>query len=102
MVFPVGERTVAASTARTAGWLSRITEIPQSRSPKFPSCPGDGEGWLSVGQLVATTSSATSSATATGSSQHGHEPPIPTRRMKVVHSAQRCSPSDLAPQVSHS
>ena len=33
----------------SCAWLSRllrIAEIPQSRSPKFPSWPWGGEGWL--------------------------------------------------------
>jgi hypothetical protein len=81
--------------------LSRIAEIPQSRSPTFPSCPGGGEGWLSVGQLWMITSPPTSSATATGSPQDGHEPPMPTVRMKVAQSMQRCSPRARVPQVSH-
>lgn len=72
-----------------------ITEIPQS-VPEIR--------WVrrSVGQLLTVTSPSTSSMMATGNSQCGHSPPIPSLRMNVEHSGQRCSPSDRSPQPSHS
>ncbi len=72
-----------------------ITEIPQVLRR-------GGEPVLSVGQVVVITSCSSSSLIAIGSEQLGQWPPMPTRRMKVTQSAQRCSPTARAPQVSHS
>jgi hypothetical protein len=62
--------------------------------------------WAAVGRahLLSATRrvSGRRSATATGSSQWGQGPPGPTRRQNTLQSAQRCSPSALAPQVGHS
>ena len=51
--------------------------------------------------LSTVRSGPTSSSTATGASHSGQQPPMPTRRANVPHS-QRCSPSALLPQASHS
>ena len=51
--------------------------------------------------LSTVRSGPTSSLTATGASHSGQQPPMPTRRANVPHS-QRCSPSALLPQASHS
>lgn len=48
------------------------------------------------------STTAISSQAATASSQPGHVPPRPTRRMKTPQSSHRWSPSDLVPQASHS
>jgi hypothetical protein len=57
---------------------------------------------LTSQSATAMSPSASSSASVTGSLQWGHEPPGPTRPMKVAHSVQYCSPTALVPQVSHS
>ncbi|MHB8498876.1 MAG: hypothetical protein ACYDES_13000 [Acidimicrobiales bacterium] len=54
--------------------MSRIAEIPQSRSPKFRGCPGGGERWMSVGQLRTITSPPTCASPGTGR----RPPPAPS------------------------
>jgi len=54
------------------------------------------------GHVSRASSGATRSATATGSSQCGQHPPMPTRRVKAPHSPQRWLPSERVEQLSHS
>jgi len=93
IIDAVAPELVAAADRRSSP-LS-ITEIPQVLRR-------GGEPVLSVGQVVVITSCSSSSLIAIGSEQLGQWPPMPTRRMKVTQSAQRCSPTARAPQVSHS
>lgn len=59
---------------------------------------GDPPDFLVGGHLLlfgadagwASWSGVSRSATAIGSSQHGHRPPGPSRRHHVLHSSQRC------------
>jgi len=79
-----------------------ITENVHPRSPKMYKCLRPRRPSRDGSQLLSTTSWSRSSVTATGSSQCGHGPPKPSLRMKVPHSSQRCWPTALAPQPSHS
>ena len=67
--------------------------------------PGDerrGGLVASLHSCQGLTSSPSSSVTATGASQAGQQPPMPTRPMKGPQLSQRCSPRARAPQLSHS
>jgi len=77
-------------------------KFPRVDHRNSPVLPGAVRASRSVGQPRMITSSPRSSVTATGSSQWGHEPPMPTLRMKVPQSAHRCSPRARAPHASHS
>src|SRR5664279_166528 len=70
-----------------------------------PGCGERGQGprWVVTGWgitawLWVITAWASRSVTATGSSQCGHGPPTPIRRVKVRQVSQRCSPSCRSPQ----
>lgn len=83
-------------------WVSRITENARPRSSKMYRPLSAVGGCLDGSQRLTITSSPRSSATATGSSHDGHEPPRPTLRVKVRQASQYCSPTVLTPQLSHS
>ena len=100
-------KPLSAATVRQVHAIVRracrgARKFPRVDHRNSPVVPGAVRASRSVGQPWTITSSPTSSVTATGSSQWGHEPPMPTLRMKVPQSAHRCSPRARAPHASHS
>ena len=65
--------------------------------PIMARLPGRG-----CDHVSRASSGPTRSEMATGSSQFGQQPPMPTRRVKAPHSWQRWLPSERVEQLSHS
>ncbi len=114
-----GSAFVAAPFLRACAVLGMRLIHARPRTPTTKALSSHCTSWVAFGyrygewtrrhwgvglcrvHLSTVRSGPTSSSTATGASHSGQQPPMPTRRANVPHS-QRCSPSALLPQASHS